>query len=179
VKTPKPNNKATAPDATALDAMFASARRRSNLSFEQLLREPDAIETEVSRRICAKVRQQGRDSLTPSEQAVMVTTILMDEVHNGGFEQYFCNSSGATATDALPSLALLEAPAALVDIITAAIAVVSEPLGATSSDRQAQVKAISPAALARWRALEVQFHARRDTFLDAYIRAHPNRFTLR
>jgi hypothetical protein len=65
----------------------------------------------------------GFDEMNPAEQALIGTWELMNEVYNGGFMQYFHNSSGAHAqpmVDILRSFGALQAADVLVSALVLA-----------------------------------------------------------
>ena len=57
----------------------------------------------------AEPRIEAIESLGPEARVVYVTELLAGEVHSGGFLQYFSNSSGEHALEALRALQTLEA----------------------------------------------------------------------
>jgi len=77
---------------------------RSDLTFEEISATPDRdLETLVLDDISEQMSDDGRSdhdfvmSLTPGQQAVYVTYIVDGEVFNGGFNQFYFNSSGEFA----------------------------------------------------------------------------------
>jgi len=63
----------------------------------------------IHERLEERWRQRGYDGLLPEEQAFIVLWWLRAEVENGGFHQYFFNSSGDVAPEALLALESLNA----------------------------------------------------------------------
>src|SRR5688500_7593026 len=54
-------------------------------------------------RVFIDANGSGYASLTPEEKAVWVANVFIGEIHNGGFHQFFSNSSGDHAGE-LPSV---------------------------------------------------------------------------
>jgi hypothetical protein len=62
---------------------------------------------------------QGMDSLMPSERLYFLAHVLSGEVHNGGFDQFFSNSSGARHDATVAALAELGAHGSLALLLEA------------------------------------------------------------
>lgn len=87
--------------------------RLSRAEFDAL--GDDRIEEELFNRISMKVDATGEKTaaavkkLSKGERMVYVTWIVESEVNNGGFEQFFTNSSGRLTKSAVPAFALIGA----------------------------------------------------------------------
>ncbi len=57
--------------------------------------------------------EQGMNGLTPSERVYYVVGVLEGEVYNGGFSQFFTNSSGSLYQEAVEGLYILKATQSL------------------------------------------------------------------
>jgi len=70
------------------------------------LKEVESYEllSNISAIIMFKEQNGGMDSLTQAERFVSVVQGMLDEVDNGGFNQFFFNSSGELAYDLVPAL---------------------------------------------------------------------------
>lgn len=108
----------------------------------------------VAMKLWLRERQVGWDALTDAERAVLITVVLWNEVGNGGFHQYYYNSSGNDA---------LEAPEAFRKIRAAKIAKVVQKanrLFGTSgpdrdqSKRQAQLAGLSEESIQKMESLD-------------------------
>ena len=85
------------------------------LTLDALRAEPDlSIETAVTHNIAWRIngdyeREEAiLAALSPGQQMVHATWLVEAEVNNGGFNQFFYNSSGAFADEALAGFRLLE-----------------------------------------------------------------------
>lgn len=108
---------------------FENRKRYSELTPEVLRTIPDAeLEQAVMDFIDCRVAHVGRSprdglqTLSPGFRAVYPTWWVEAEVNNGGFNQYFWNSSGELARDAADGFKLLEL-AELAGLMERAIAV--------------------------------------------------------
>ncbi|MBI4581454.1 MAG: DUF4375 domain-containing protein [Planctomycetes bacterium] len=88
-----------------------AAIRRGLESKSQKVREGAAKALAASKSITepfriafGRLEKAGWNGLTPSQRHVLAVRILIDEVKNGGFEQYFVNSSGDHWADAVAGL---------------------------------------------------------------------------
>lgn len=59
--------------------------------------------------LLAKEEQHGLASFTESERYVYAVEAMLREVNNGGFDQFFYNSSGQLAFDLVPALKAISA----------------------------------------------------------------------
>jgi len=118
----------------------------------------------------------GWKELTDAQRHVLAARFLIDEVNNGGFAQYFFNSSGEYWREALAGLKAIGATSDL-ELLQEAIAA----LGSSSDDLQrndelARVVGEDDALFPR---LEDRFYKDeqdREVLLLRYIMAHPNDF---
>jgi uncharacterized protein DUF4375 len=85
--------------------------------------------------------------LAPAERVFLLIWELESEVNNGGFRQYFHNSSGALALDVVDALKAIGAEATA-DIVQRALNAVGDTITIWSDDaaRQGSVKSLSPQA---------------------------------
>ena len=68
------------------------------------LRNPDPVQLYWSALVQRAVKDGGYDELLDVEKKYFAVCCLSGEVHNGGFQQFFCNSAGAYYRDALTGL---------------------------------------------------------------------------
>jgi len=83
--------------------------------------------------------------LSPAERVFLLIWELESEVNNGGFQQYFHNSSGEHAPEVVAALKTIGAPATA-DIAQRAVNAVGDAITIWSDDapRQASVARLSP-----------------------------------
>ena len=150
-------------------------------AVDHALAKPDdtAFAIDMSNLVFARYEQVGFADLTEAEQTVYCLDALEREVNNGGFDQFFFNSSGNTALQTLAALERLGAqhPAGLV---RRAVAVF--PGGQPSADRderETQMEALPESARELWSQLDDEFYEYKDnlTALErAYVQAHRGEF---
>lgn len=129
------------------------------------------------------LRKLGEDydlsGLTRAERVIACLTEVEMEVNNGGFDQYFWNSPGNHATEAVQALRELGA------FHTAGlVAEASAQFGPDGPDpdrerRWKQMDGRSQAVRDRWSALDDQFYEYRDNLSSlaaSYIRSHREQF---
>ena len=118
---------------------------------------------------------EGFQHLSSAERTVCLVFALEAEVQNGGFAQFFANSSGEFARETSAALAAVGASAT-----DALLRQALEPFGpegpSRSSDlRNGQLKAIGPKADELWGRLDEEFYREVDdlaVLTAKYIRAH-------
>jgi hypothetical protein len=125
--------------------------------------------------IQAKERTTGYESLTPAEQVFFCVWELEAEINNGGFEQFYLNSSGDIAAyvpDALRAIGATHT-ASLVDQANAVVGSDGPP-----TDRDARTKlveALDDSALDRFEQLDAAFLEYKDNLsalLAEYMKAN-------
>ena len=82
-------------------------KRRELQTVSQILAgdHHDQVVYEMYGHLLDKADQHGIENLADAERAVICTVLLEAEVNNGGFDQYFFNSSGNWAKYTLAALA--------------------------------------------------------------------------
>jgi hypothetical protein len=114
-----------------------------------------------------------------AQQVFSAIWALESEVNNGGFAQYFANSSGDTAVHAESALRAIGAHRAA-DIVARAVALF--PGGPPSTDRDGRGRRIdgaSPEIHSAWDRLDQQFYAYPDdltSLLYEWVKGHPEEF---
>jgi hypothetical protein len=104
---------------------------------------------------------------------------LEREANNGGFDQFFANSSGDTAQETVKALETIGARAAA-DIVRRAIA--TFPGGAPAADREERLDQLDAAGEEReglWDALDQEFYSYPDdlaALMRRYVQAHRAEF---
>ena len=150
-------------------------------AVDDALREKDdtAFAIAMSNLVFARCEAAGFAALSQAEQTVYCLDALEREVNNGGFSQFFFNSSGDTALETVAALERLGAPhtAGLVRRAVSAF-----PGGRPSPDRDArekQMEALPESATELWSELDTAFFEYRDNLAAlerAYVTAHRGEF---
>ncbi|MFN7941614.1 MAG: DUF4375 domain-containing protein [Thermoanaerobaculia bacterium] len=150
----------------------ASASHLQPTASDPLLRASEAIVE----------RMQGpRDfsHLSEPERNFIVAWVLSGEVGNGGFDQYFFNTSGDQATLAPAALRAVGAAdaAALAEQANMLFGAAGPP--ADRAKRWAAMDTIPESTRTRWTELDEQFYkiSDLDAKLLAYITAHEDEFS--
>jgi uncharacterized protein DUF4375 len=129
----------------------------------------------MSNLIFARHEAVGFAAMSEAEQTAYCADCLEREVNNGGFDQFFVNSSGDTSLETITALDRLGA-SHTAELVRRAVAVF--PDGHPSSDRDArfdQIEAARPAVEKIWAALDAAFYEYRDDIaqlLRDYVSAH-------
>lgn len=133
----------------------------------------------MSNLVFARHEAAGFAALTEAERTVYCLDALEREVNNGGFEQFFFNSSGDTAIETLAALERLGA-AHTAGLVRRAVLVF--PAGRPAADRderEKQLAALPENARDAWRALDEAFLEYRDNLVAlerTYVVAHRRDF---
>lgn len=134
------------------------ARSLSDTLRDQILASSDPVDVMMLLlpHVQHRIAEAGVDELTETERIVFCMWDLVSEIENGGFVQYFLNSSGDLAREALTSLRLIGAPrtAALLQRVMARLGE-----QATSRDRDTRAQAIGRTGLADDGAFEEEDNA--------------------
>ena len=131
-----------------------------------------AFAIDMSNLVFARHEAVGFMALTEAEQTVYCLDALEREVNNGGFDQFFFNSSGDTAMETVTPLERLGANQTA-GLVRRAVGVF--PGGRPSADRDAR----EPDGGELWSQLTDAFYEYRDnlTALErAYVQAHRGEF---
>jgi hypothetical protein len=127
--------------------------------------------------VLRKEEQVGIEALSQPERSLLCVTRLEAEVNNGGFDQYFFNSSGDWAALTLPALVEIGAEH------TAGIfrrALSAFPGGRPTPDRAARWKEMEQAAAEQlFRALDHSFYGEKDNLVELlahYIKRNRSAF---
>lgn len=95
---------------------------------------------DLSEVLCPLIHDAPLSSLTEPEQVFVCVYDLERDVNNGGFEQYFFNSAGGYANDAIRALERIGASSAA--RITREAVAVAFPSGVVPSDQDARWEAL-------------------------------------
>ena len=138
-----------------------------------------AFSIDMSDLVFARYEQVGFAGLTEAEQTVHCVDWLEREVNNGGFDQFFFNSSGNTALETIPALERLGARHTA-GLVRRAVAVF--PGGRPSAnrdEREKQMEALPGSAREAWSKLDDEFYEYHDDLAAlerAYVQAHRGEF---
>lgn len=124
---------------------------------------------------------EGLGRLTPGQPALLALHWCVAEVCNGGFDQFFENSTGILAAEALEGMRRIGA-AETAGVLLGAMRVF--PGAAPPLDRKARVRQLKAVSRSerkkRFEPLEDRFYKLVDTELypraAEYVRAHPDEF---
>ena len=141
------------------------------LSIDEILKMDNATSMiiELSYGLSDKISRSGYESLSHPEKVLNSVYWLETEINNGGFEQYFYNSSGNYAIDT---------PSALEEIRANQTAkIVKEansffPSGSPSKDRNERISFLEQVAeetLDKWEELDSQFLQYQDPLEELQI----------
>ena len=134
-----------------------------------------AFAIDMSDLVFARWEQAGFAGLSQAEQTVYCLDALEREVNNGGFDQFFFNSSGDTAMETIAALERLGAKHTAA-LVRRAVAVF--PDGQPVADRDArekQMATLPDSARELWSKLDDEFYEYRDNLAvleRAYVQAH-------
>jgi len=125
----------------------------------QQIPDPEARYIQMGRYVFAKDMDKGYGALNSIERDILHVYLLESEVNNGGFDQYFINSAGDHAVEALESLWRIGAPKALA-LLQQAIDAFEPALPSTDrAARNSQVMSLPEAMQDLWYELDQQFCA--------------------
>lgn len=122
---------------------------------------------------------QNPELLNEYERTVFVTQELVNEVNNGGFMQFFDNSSGQFAGEIVETLLRIGAPKTAA-ICKKALSVFDQPLPADWEERRALLDEIGDEAGDVLGECDDAFYADEEDLValnEAYIRDHIEMFT--
>lgn len=118
----------------------------------------------------ARLAAEGYGALTEAQKTLVCVWAAHGEIDNGGFDQYFFNTSGDWAMDTEAAFRTIGAHE-LASIIRAAIG--EFPVDGPSRDRtvrQRQLDGLSPESQARLLELDARFDSRGvDRLLEAFV----------
>ncbi len=130
-----------------------------------------AVWSALSYRIGQKRKAKGESSLTATERNLVAATWVGYEVNNGGFDQYFYNSSGDEAAQALAGLKEMGADGSAA-LLARAMAVF--PDGQPPADRDRRVELMEKIALQSkpvWDKCDEEFYKLKED-IDGLTLAH-------
>lgn len=119
------------------------------------------------------------ENLTEAEKKFIYIEILEAEINNGGFDQYFYNSSGNYSTETLEALKEIGA-IKTAKIVEEAFKVFSEnPIPKNNEKRREILERINSKTSEKWQELEDEFYLHEEnigSLLLEYVRKHKSEF---
>jgi Domain of unknown function (DUF4375) len=118
--------------------------------------------------------------MTPGQRALYTLNSATDEINNGGFSQYYWNSSGDLAMPAIDGVRLVGAKP-YEQLIRGGAALFPDGRVPTQRARRQELVDSGDVPEGKFRALDARWfqaeeHLPLDDYLAAYIRGHPDEF---
>ena len=150
-------------------------------TVEEVLAEQDATSFAIalSNLVFPRWDRDGYSSLTPAERVAYCIDALEREVSNGGFRQFFDNSSGDTAMDTVAALDAIGASQAAALVHRAVAMFPGSDPPRDRDTRCALMEQLPAAAEEEWSALDDQFYAYPDdltSLLRRYVETERRHF---
>jgi len=120
------------------------------------------VAREVGYYVLRKLEHVGFARLSPAEQTVGCLTELEMEVNNGGFHQYYWNSPGDRAREAVDALRTLGASHTAQLVVAANAVFGSEGPSPSREDRWSQMDSLGETAVNLWYELDGAFFEYKD-----------------
>ena len=123
--------------------------------------------------------RDGFAALTSAERVAYCVDALEREIANGGFDQYFWNSSGDTAHETLAALLEIGAAGAAALLREAIAAFPAGKVPANREERQKVHQSLPQSAREKWHELDGRFDGYPDdlsTLMRGYAGAHAAEF---
>jgi len=141
--------------------------------------DPTSFAIALSDLVFPRYDRDGFESLSAAERVAYCVDALEREVNNGGFEQFFGNSSGDTAAETHAALQAIGA-AQGASLLQSATSLFTN--GAPPRDRDERLDAIdamSDETRSKWRELDERFCAYPDdltSLMRRFVNAHRSEF---
>lgn len=150
-------------------------------SIDEVLaqQDPTTFAIALSDLVFPRCDRDGFDALSLAERVAYCVDALEREVNNGGFHQFFMNSSGDTTAETAAALQAIVAAAAGTLL---ARAVVAFPGGQPPKDREQRVKileGVSEETRETWLALDDEFYTYPDdltALMRRFVELHRGEF---
>jgi len=150
------------------DSLFPGKRLRIDQILQ--LKKPTAMIIELSYGIADKIHKTGYDSLSIPEQVLHHVYWLESEVNNGGFHQYFYNSSGDYALDTPGALDQIGAHHTAKLLRRAIELFPGGPPPRDLQQRREQLDSLSEAARAKLEKLDSEFYEYHDPLEELQVK---------
>ena len=127
-----------------------------------------------------KEERKGLGAFSPPERHVYAVEAMIREVNNGGWSQFFGNSSGQLAADLVPALRAIGAGQKAISIAQRALDIFGEPKSLSDEDRNAHLSKITGNfEKSLWDELDSEYYGNGEDFeglMVAYIARNPDAF---
>lgn len=146
-------------------------------TIDDVLSKEDGTEFAIalSDLVFGRYDRDGVAALTPAELVAYCVDALEREVNNGGFDQFFWNSSGDAAHQTHAALVEIGAPAAA-DLVREAIAAFpGAKVPADRGEREKVLESLPESAREKWAELDGRFYEYPDdltALMRRYVQAH-------
>lgn len=148
--------------------------------MEKVLKMPDGPEfLDALQRFLSDKHNTRATEMSQHELGFLCVRELAEEVNNGGFDQYFFNSAGNYASDALWCLHAIGAQATASILERAMAQFPGGQVPDLRHDRQAVMDALPETVQEIWDGLDQEFYASPDdldTLLTAFVRENEREF---
>ena len=146
-------------------------------TIDDVLAKEDATEFAIalSDLVFPRYDRDGFAALTPDERVAYCVDALEREVNNGGFDQFFWNSSGDTAHETQAALGEIGAPAAAQLVREAIAAFPGGKVPADRGEREKVLETLPESAREKWGELDGRFYEYPDdlaALMRRYVQAH-------
>jgi hypothetical protein len=163
------------------EAEFHPPPEEPVLPYDEIfaLEVPHRFFLELWRALYEKMERKSLNSFNHAELRIFAVWTLEAEVNNGGFDQFFFNSSGELALEALGGLEMIGADA-MADIVRRALAVF--PSGGPTRKREKrwlQTDVLGESAKHQWSQLDKEYYRYPDdisTLVRKYCIEHRAQF---
>ena len=141
--------------------------------------DPTAFAIALSDLVFQRCDRDGFEALSAAESVAYCVDALEREVNNGGFEQFFGNSSGDTSAETLAALEKIGARQAA-ELLRSALS--PFPNGAPPKDRDGRcelIDAMSDEVRSQWGELDARFWDYPDdltSLMRQFVNAHRSEF---
>ena len=148
--------------------------------MEKILKMPDGPEfLDTLQHFLADKHNTRAREMSQCELGFLSVRELTEEVNNGGFDQYFFNSAGNYASDALWGLRAIGAEKTAVILERAMAQFPGETVPELRHERQAVMDALPESVQEAWDALDQEFYHSEeplDSLLTAFVRSNEREF---
>ena len=143
-------------------------------TIDEVLAKEDGTEFAIalSELVFPRYDRDGFAALTPAEQVAYCVDALEREVNNGGFDQFFWNSSGDTAHETVQALRTIGASQAAAMVQEAIAAFPGARAPADRSERERVMEKMGEAPRQKWFELDGRFYEYPDdltTLMRGYV----------
>lgn len=164
-----------------LNKIFGSKSEQEEVKIKNIdeilkLEDETAIVIQIGQKLWDKSKEdKDFESLNAIEKNILYVEMLEGQVNNGGFDQYFFNSSGEYAHETVIALKAIKAPQ-MADILNRAISVFPTlPIPKHTEKRREYMEDIPESISDTWIKLDDEFYKYPENLLELvieYVRAN-------